>query len=313
MKRARILVVDDKENFLALFRRILPSDLDVSCAPDGTRALEMLRSARYDVVVSDVRMPGIDGVALLRAIRDGGLDVEVILMTAYGTIGEAVRAMKVGASDFLTKPFEPNEAVVAVEQALARRVRPLGLQREVPRLVGQSVAMRSVLERVARAAQCGAAVLVTGESGTGKELVATAIHARSSRSKKRFVAFQCGALPEALIESELFGSVKGAFTGASAHKRGLIEESSGGTLFLDGVGELPLSVQLKLTRVLQQRVVRKIGGPDDVHVDTRVVAATTVDLLRAVAEGRFREDLFYRLNVLRITMPPLRELSLIHI
>lgn len=306
MKRARILVVDDKESYLALFRRILPDDLDICCASDGARAHEMIRQARFDVVITDVRMPGVDGVSLLRAIRDDGHDAEVILMTAYGSIGEAVRAMKLGAADFLTKPFEPAEAVAAIEQALARRARVPASAPVAPRLVGASAAMKPVLDLVARAGQSEATVLVTGESGTGKELVAAAIHARSARAKRRFVAVNCGALPEALVESELFGYVKGAFTGAVTNRRGLFEESAGGTLFLDEVGELPLAAQVKLTRVLQERSVRPVGGTAELPVNTRVVAATNVDLSRAVAAGSFREDLYYRLNVLSIPLPPLR-------
>ncbi|MBS2012562.1 MAG: sigma-54-dependent Fis family transcriptional regulator [Deltaproteobacteria bacterium] len=312
MKRARILVVDDKESFLALFKRIMPRDLDIVCARDGKQALQILQQERFDVVVSDVRMPGADGLTLLRTIRDKGIDTAVVLMTAYGTIADAVHAMKYGAADYLTKPFEPAVAVAAVEHALAQRsVASTALASKEPvvhpRIVGESGVMKDVLVLVHRASTSDATVLVTGESGTGKELIAREIHERSPRSSGRFVPVNCGALPENLIESELFGHVRGAFTGAVATKRGLFEEASGGTLFLDEIGELPLPVQVKLTRALQERAVRRVGAVEEHAVDARIVAATNLDLGAAVVEGRFREDLYYRLNVLAIPLPPLRE------
>lgn len=313
MKRGRMLVVDDKENFLALFRRIAPADLEVVCASDGTKALELLSHGRFDVVVTDIRMPGADGMTVLRKIREAGMDVEVILMTAYGTIADAVRAMKYGAADYLTKPFDPDDAVSAIEQALERR--RVASQRhpdapkpiDSPRLIGESDAMKRVFELIERAAQSDATVLVTGESGTGKELVARAIHAKSARASRRFVPVNCGALPENLIESELFGHLRGAFTGAVANKRGLFEEAVGGVLFLDEIGELPLPVQVKLTRALQERAIRRVGGTEEQPIDVRIVAATNVDLARAVEAGRFREDLYYRLHVLSIPLPALRD------
>ena len=306
MKRARVLVVDDKEAYLALFRRISPPDLEIVCAGDGAQALARLSAERFDLVVSDIRMPGLDGLSLLRRVRDAGIDCEIVLMTAYGTIAEAVQAMKYGAADFLTKPFDPDAAVAAMEQALRRKVRAAGGPKR-PSLLGESAAMKGIFDLVARAADSDATVAITGESGTGKELVAMAIHEASARSARRFVPVNCGALPDALIESELFGHVRGAFTGAATNKRGLFEEAHGGTLFLDEIGELPIGVQVKLTRALQQRAIRKVGANDEQHVDVRVIAATNIDLQRAVKEGRFREDLYYRLNVLAIALPPLRE------
>jgi DNA-binding NtrC family response regulator len=317
MTRARILVCDDKENFLKLFRRILPEDrYDIVTATDGSRALGLLSAAAFDVVVTDIRMPGADGLSVLREARARDPDVEVILMTAYASVPAAVDAMRQGAYDYLAKPFEPDEALLIVERALERRrlreqARDLrraleGITR-IDNLVAKSPAMAPAVALVQRAAASDATVLVTGESGTGKEVVARAIHASGERRNGRFVAVNCGAIPEALLESELFGHVKGSFTGAAADRRGLFEEASGGTIFLDEIADLPLAMQVKLNRVLQERSVRRVGGTDERQVDMRVIAATNVDLRARVAAGQFREDVFYRLNVLPIALPPLRE------
>jgi DNA-binding NtrC family response regulator len=237
-------------------------------------------------------------------------------MTAFASVADAVQAMKCGAYDYLVKPFDPDEALATIERAVERRrlrdqARHLGAAlAQAPRfhgLVGRSAAMQSTFQLLRRAAEADVTTLVTGESGTGKELAARAVHEASARRERRFVAVNCGALPENLIESELFGYVRGAFTGAGGTRRGLFEEAHGGTVFLDEIGELPLGVQVKLTRVLQQRSVRKVGSADEQAVDVHVVAATNVDLPRAIAEGKFREDLFYRLNVFPIPMPALRE------
>lgn len=315
--KARILVCDDKENFTKLFRRILPSEqFDVTTAEDGTRALALVAAGDFDVVVSDIRMPGADGLAVLREAKSRDADIEVVLMTAFATVPAAVDAIRLGAYDYLAKPFEPDEAVLVVERALERRrlkqqARDLrraleGIHR-IDNLIARSPTMAAVVALVKRAANSDSTVLVTGESGTGKEVVARAIHNTGDRRNARFVAVNCGAIPESLIESELFGHTKGSFTGASSERRGLFEEAHGGTLLLDEIADLPLSMQVKLNRVLQERQVRRVGASDETPVDVRVIAATNVDLKARVAAGQFREDLYYRINVLHVELPALRE------
>ena len=315
--KARVLVCDDKENFVKLLRRILPDErYDVTSAEDGARALALLSAGDFDVIVSDIRMPGADGMTVLREARARDPDIEVVLMTAYATVPAAVDAMRQGAFDYLAKPFEPDEALLVVERALERRrlrqqARDLrraldGIHR-IDNLVAKSPAMTPVLALVHRAAASDATVLITGESGTGKEVVARAIHRAGDRRERPFVAVNCGAIPEALLESELFGHVKGSFTGATSDRRGMIEDAAGGTVFLDEIADLPLPMQVKLNRVLQERRVRRVGATEEREVDVRVIAATNVDLKGRVAAGQFREDLYYRLNVLAIALPPLRE------
>jgi DNA-binding NtrC family response regulator len=317
MIRARVLVCDDKENFLKLFRRILPeSAFDVVPAADGSRALALLAADEFDVVVSDIRMPGADGLTVLREARARDPEVEVILMTAFATVADAVEAMRQGAYDYLAKPFEPDEALLVVERALERRrlrqqARDLrraleGIHR-IDNLVARSAAMAPVVALVHRAATSDVTVLLSGESGTGKEVVARAIHTTGDRKPRRFVAVNCAAIPEALLESELFGHVKGSFTGATADRRGLFEEAEGGTIFLDEIADLPLTMQVKLNRALQERSIRRVGASDERSIDVRVIAATNVDLKARVASGQFREDLFYRLNVFHIALPALRD------
>jgi DNA-binding NtrC family response regulator len=317
MTRARVLVCDDKENFLKLFRRILPDDrFEVLTASDGDRALALLAATDVDVVVSDIRMPGADGLTVLREARARDPEVEVVLMTAYARVADAVEAMRQGAYDYLAKPFEPDEAVLVVERALERRRlrqqahdlrRALEGIHRIDNLVARSPAMAPVIAMVRRAATSDVSVLLSGESGTGKEVVARAIHASGERSSGRFVAVNCGAIPEALLESELFGHVKGSFTGATSDRRGLFEEAEGGTIFLDEIGDLPLAMQVKLNRALQERSVRRVGASEERPIDVRVIAATNVDIKARVASGQFREDLFYRLHVFHIALPPLRD------
>lgn len=316
MTKPRVLVVDDKDNIVKLLERILSGEFAVVTAMDGTRALGAIASQAFDVVVSDIRMPGADGMAVLRETRRMQPDAEVILMTAYATVQDAVEAMKQGAYDYLQKPFEPDEALLVVQRA-AERKRLRGQARELQAridsaqplesLVGNAPAMKKVVDLVARAARSDVTVLITGESGTGKEVVAHAIHRASTRAGRRFVPVNCGAMPETLFESELFGYAKGAFTGAIAERAGLFEEADGGTLLLDEIAELPLAMQVKLNRALQERTIRRVGGTDERAVDVRVIAATNQNLRTAVADGRFREDLFYRLNVFPIRAPALRE------
>jgi DNA-binding NtrC family response regulator len=315
MTRARILVADDKENITKLFQRLL-CDHEVVTVGDGSRALAMIAAGEFDLIISDIKMPGADGFTVLAEARRVQPDAEVILMTAFGSIQAAVQAIRAGAFDYLAKPFDPDEAVLVVERALERkrlREQARDLRRALEgahrfeNFVAKSPAMTRTLELMRRAADSDATVLVTGESGTGKEVVARAIHYAGARRGGRFVAVNCGAIPETLIESELFGHVRGAFTGASSDHRGLFEEAAAGTVFLDEIGELPLAMQVKLNRVLQERSVRRVGATDERKVDVRVIAATNVDLRGAASAGKFRDDLFYRLNVFPIHLPPLRE------
>ena len=314
MSRGRVLVVDDKESMLNMLRSVLDERFDVTLAGDGRRAIALASAGDFDVVLTDIRMPDADGFEVLSAVKSARPEVEVVLMTAYGTVQKAVEAIKAGAYDYLTKPFEPDDAVLTVERALERkRLRQqtrdlkaaLDADQRFDRLIGKSPAMQAAFALLERAACTDATLLITGESGTGKELAARAVHARSARKSEAFVPVNCGAIPEALIESQLFGHAKGASTGAAADYRGLFEEADGGTLFVDEIGELPLAVQVKLTRALQ--AVRPVGEPTQRSLDVRVIAATNTDLRRAVAAGQFREDLFYRLNILHVALPPLRE------
>jgi two-component system response regulator AtoC len=315
VERARILVVDDRESILSLFVRILGDTHEVTTAADGAGAISLLGSREFDVVVTDLRMPGADGFEVLRAVKSRTPATEVVMMTAYATVPDAVRAMKEGAYDYLEKPFDPDDASLVVARALERRhLRvPPGRPAEgegpgsFHGLVGRSAAMRAVYRLLEQAGGLDITVLLHGETGTGKELAARAIHAGSTRRERRFVAVNCGALPGELVESELFGHARGAFTGAVGAKPGLFEEAEGGTIFLDEIGELPLPVQVKLNRVLQEKEIRRVGDNRPARVDVRVVAATHRDLRAEVAAGRFREDLFYRLNVFPVTLPPLRD------
>jgi two-component system response regulator AtoC len=312
--RPRVLVVDDKENMRRLVARILEGSFAVTEAEDGARARALVATEDFDVVVTDIRMPGADGFELLAAVKARDPATEVVLMTGYATVPDAVRAMKLGAFDYLEKPFDPDAALAVVARAAehrrladaARRAAPGG-EEVFHGLVGRSAAMRAVYRLLEKAAAVDATVLVEGETGTGKELAARAIHVLSARRARRFVPVNCGALPGELVESELFGHARGAFTGAASARPGLFQEAEGGTIFLDEVGELPLAAQVKLNRVLQEREVRRVGETQAVPVDVRVVAATHRDLREEVRAGRFREDLFYRLNVIAVTLPPLRE------
>ncbi len=313
----KVLVVDDQKNMRATTAMLLrQAGHVVAEAEDGGGAVQRLRQEAFDVVLTDLRMPGLDGMEVLRAVRAAAPDTQVIVMTAYGTIESAVEAVRQGAHDYVSKPFKEEELLLRVGRALeTRRLRgtvsllagELRRQAGLERIIGRSSAIREVIERIVRVAPTDATVLITGESGTGKELVARALHVGSRRGEEPFVPVNCAAITETLLESELFGHAKGAFTGASRARRGLFEEAHGGTLFIDEIAETTPGFQAKLLRVLQDGELRRVGESTPIQVDVRVIAATNQDLRRAIAERRFREDLFYRLAVVPIRLPPLRE------
>jgi DNA-binding NtrC family response regulator len=309
---ARILVVDDEAKLGRLVCEALELEGHaLERREDGRAALELLERERFDVVVSDLRMPGADGLAVLQKARALPQPPDVLLMTAHGTAESAVAAMKAGAADYLLKPFALDELRLRVRRLVAQRSSEEKsarlLERLTPELVSESPAMRKVLEAARRVAATDATVLLLGESGTGKSQLARLIHYTSKRAAGAFVEVHCAALPETLLESELFGHEKGAFTGATERKAGHLAKSDGGTLFLDEIGEVTPATQVKLLRFLQERQYVPVGATEPRRADTRVVAATNRDLTAAVAEGTFREDFFYRLNVFTIEMPPLRE------
>jgi DNA-binding NtrC family response regulator len=314
---ARILIVDDDKSMCELLEADLRArGFEVAFHLTADEAFDLMGREEFDAVVTDLRMRGMNGLGLCARIVENRPDIPVIVMTAFGSLETAVDTIRAGASDFITKPFDIDELVIAIERALGQhklRVEVKRLQQMVAEtqrfdeLLGSSSAMRKVYDRVSRLADSEAsAVLITGESGTGKELVARALHRRSRRSAGPFVGINCAAMPETLLESELFGHVRGAFTDAKSARKGLFVEASGGTLFLDEVGELPLTVQPKLLRALETRSVRPIGGGTEVAFDVNLVTATNRDLETAVVEKRFREDLFYRINVVHLDLPPLR-------
>ena len=326
----KILVVDDEQSmreFLAICLKRAKHEVIV--ASSGKEALDKLRDNAIDLVLTDLKMPGeVDGLGLLKIIKGGGVrraelpgttpspvDPEVILLTAFATTETAIAAMKDGAYDYLTKPFPVDELDAVIGRALEKRALvadnaalrdQLAGRARLAQLLGKSRAMQKVFELITKIHSTKTNVLVTGESGTGKELVARALHSEGARSKEPFVAVNCGAIPSELMESELFGHKKGAFTGATADKRGLFSEADGGTLFLDEIGELSLGLQVKLLRALQERKIKTVGGNEEIEVDVRVVAATNRDLEAEVARGAFRSDLYYRLNVIELRLPPLR-------
>ncbi len=310
-----LLVVDDEQANLDSLERVFTREgYRVLLAAKGETALTLLRDEPVDVVLTDLMMPGMSGQELLRAVKAVAPEAETVLMTAYGTVEAAVSAMKDGAYDFLTKPLKRHAVLKSVAQALEKR-RLVQENRQLrarlaggtTSIVGQSPALRSTLDLIAQAAPSSATVLLLGESGTGKELFARAVHDHSGRAQAPFVPINCAAIPETILESELFGYERGAFTGAVQRKEGRFERANGGTLFLDEVGELTLPMQVKLLRVLQEGEIERLGGTGAIKVDCRVVAATNQDLTARVREGKFREDLFYRLNVIQVVLPPLRD------
>lgn len=314
---SRILLVDDEPSILSVLTTLLKAEgHDVITSRGGDIAQDMIRKEVYDLMITDIRMSPVDGMQLLKQSRRERAGAAVIMLTAYGSVETAVEAMKEGAFDYVTKPFKVDELLITVKRALeyinivAENVslkQQLESRYQFENIVADSPAMRSVCEMIERVAPTDTTVLVLGESGTGKELVAKAIHAYSLRKTKTFVPINCAAMPEALLESELFGHVKGAFTGATSNKEGLFEAANGGTIFLDEVGSMPLALQGKLLRVLQEREIRPVGGIQTTSVDVRVLAATNDDLEEKIKNNEFREDLFYRLSVIPITISPLRE------
>ena len=316
MARPVVLVVDDDAGVRESFRLTLEDHYDVVDVPDGLRALDAVRASQVDLVLLDIRLPEMDGIEVLERIKAIDEGVEVVLVTAVRTVRTAVAAMKLGAFDYLTKPFEEDELLAVIARALEKRALErevtflrgeLARARDFDEIVGHHPAMQKVYRLVAQVARTTTTVLITGESGTGKELVARAIHRQGPRRDKPFVAVNPAAVAESLIESELFGHERGAFTGANQRKLGRFELAQGGTLFLDEIATLKGELQVKLLRVLQEREIERVGGTHPIKIDVRIVAATNADLKDAVARGAFREDLYYRLNVVSIDVPPLAQ------
>lgn len=312
----KVLIVDDEMNIRSTMIKFFSIDgIDAEGAENGLSAQRLLKENPYDAVLVDLRMPGMDGLSLIRWIRAEGFRMPIIMISAHGEISDAVTALKEGAQDYIVKPFDPEELTIKikslVDASTLRNVVESGRSviDEYASFIGESPQMMKIKEVIARIAPSAATVLITGESGTGKEVVAREIHQRSSVSSGPFVAINIGGVPENLLESELFGYEKGAFTGAVSRKNGMFELASGGTLFLDEIGDMPHALQVKILRVLQDRRITRLGGTTPIPINARIIAATNKDLEEMVRSGDFREDLFYRLNVVRIVIPPLRERS----
>src|SRR5262245_49837719 len=313
----RILVVDDERSMRELLAIVLRREgYEVLLAENGRTAVRMLEREPVDLLISDIKMPDLSGVDVLRAAKKIDQDILGIMITAFASTETAVEAMRLGACDYLSKPFDVDLLRMKVREKIENRQlrqenvllkRTLGLTHQFANIIGRSEAMLGVFKMIETVARTNSTILLTGESGTGKGLVAQAIHYHSLRRDRPVVAVNCGALPEALLESELFGHMRGAFTGAESNKKGLIEVAERGTVFLDEIGEMSAVMQVKLLRVLQERKFRRVGGLEEMQADIRVIAATNQDLAKLVADGRFREDLFYRINVIGIHLPPLRE------
>lgn len=315
--KSRILVVDDEESIREFLEIMLKKEgYEVTTAEDGAKAKEILLKKSFDMIISDLQMPNVTGIELLKHVKESYPDTVFMLITAFGTTETAVDAMKMGAYDYVTKPFKIDEVRMNIANALRSQnleVEVRTLKKELVKeysfqnMVGNSAAMHSIFDLIKRVSQTPTNILVTGESGTGKEVIAKAIHYNGPLKDKPFVTINCGAIPENLMESEMFGHKKGSFTGAIADKQGLFEVANGGTLFLDEVGELPASIQVKLLRAIQERIIRRVGAVEDMKVDVRIIAATNRNLDDMVAKGTFRQDLFYRLNVINIKSPALRD------
>ncbi|WLR54240.1 sigma-54 dependent transcriptional regulator [Mesobacillus subterraneus] len=316
MSATRLLVVDDEQDLLELLvRRLKRKGFDVDSAGTAEDALKLVKKNEYDIGVYDIRLPGMDGIELLKETKKAQPEIEVLILTGHGTIDTAIEAMKVGAFDYITKPYNLSELELTIGKAAENKalkekndsMKKIIAQHNGFNIIGNSANFKEVIEMTRRIADSEVPVLIEGESGTGKELFAKALHYWSCRAEEPFVPVNSGALPEHLLESELFGHARGAFTGASQDKKGLVEAAKGGTLFLDELGEMPLALQVKLLRFLETGEFRRVGDVRERHVSVRVVAATNRDMEKEVAQGRFREDLYYRLNVVKLTIPPLRE------
>ncbi len=313
----RVLIVDDDEGIRESLALVLSAETyEVVTAANATAALERIENSPIDIVLCDLRMPGISGMDLLPELTKRLPNIPIIMMSAFGSTDLAIEAMKLGAYDYIAKPFQPSEILLTLRKAKEReelRRANQALKRDIQRVLGErpllaaSPAMLEILDMLERASQFKATVLLTGESGSGKEVLARAIHTQSNRSQQAFVAVNCGAIPEQLLESELFGHTKGAFTGADRARRGLFAEADRGTLFLDEIAELKPPLQVKLLRVLQEEEIRPVGESKSTRIDVRIIAATSRDIEDSVRKGEFREDLYYRLNVIRVKVPPLRE------
>jgi len=316
----RLLVIDDEENMRHMLSKVLgKTGYEVETASNGHEGLKMIQDSEFDFILCDIKMPNMSGMDFLKAGRDKIRNTTVIMMSAYGTIDTAIEAMKLGAYDYISKPFKTDEVYLTLKKAeerenlrqenrrLKEQIKKIEGNFSFGKLVAKNEGMQAMFRTAAKAAQYKTTVLILGDSGTGKELIARAIHFESERANMPLVPVNCGGIPETLLESELFGYKKGAFTGADKNKNGLFQEADGGTIFLDEIGELPLALQVKLLRVLQENEVRMIGDSKSTKIDVRVIAATARDLAEEVKKGAFREDLFYRLNVLSIKIPPLRD------
>jgi len=313
----KILVIDDEKSMVEFLSIMLTKDgFSVVTSDKGQEGINMFKKTHFDLVIVDIKMPEVSGIDVLKSIRSYDNSAVVLMITAYASVDTAIKAMKLGAFDYITKPFEIENIRVIIKKALQQRKlldeninlrKQLKSECDFKNIIGNSLPIRNVFDKVRKISRTDAVVLLYGETGTGKELFARAIHYNSSRKSKPFISIDCGALTETLLESELFGHVKGAFTGAIEHKKGLFETADGGTIFLDEVGVASPQIQTKLLRVLQEHEIKRVGGNKSIKVDVRVIAATNTDLEQQIKDGKFREDLFYRLSVIPITLPPLRE------
>ncbi len=310
----RVLVCDDEENIRNLMKRFLGlEDIQADTAENGYAAQRLMRDTPYDALLVDLKMPGMDGLELIKWVRDEGFRMPIIMISAYGEIKDAVTALKVGAQDYIVKPFNPEEVIVRLKNLVdSYNLRSIVEKDKEDKniktsFVGESPEVLRIKDVIRRIAPSNATVLILGESGTGKEVIAKEIHENSNVASGPFIAINIGGVPENLLESELFGYEKGAFTGATSRKTGMFELASGGTLFLDEIGDMPLSLQVKILRVLQEKKITRLGGTTPIPINARIIAATNKNLDEMVQKGKFREDLFYRLNVVRIQVPPLRD------